>query len=200
MKYKLQEGNRSLRIHYYVEDYQTWISAGDCENIWCKPELIDKSELEKEQEDYYLKIKILNSIGSLVNLTNLEKPSAEEIETSKQILDIDNEWNNQRNRKVHQAVKMVCRHRFAARGFYDIEIDRYVEATGLEEAAVGLDMRHRLACGWSFDYEKPYISKKTLDDYQHQMDLAKPFDFEKQKNQKISTLRAIATKESKRRQ
>lgn len=74
---------------------------------------------------------------------------------------------------------MVCRHRFAARGFYDLEINKFVESLDFEQAANGLDLRHRLACGWDHN-DKPIISKKTLDDYQHHMDIARKmnFDFE----------------------
>ena len=74
---------------------------------------------------------------------------------------------------------MVCRHRFAARGFYDLEIKKWVKPIDFETAANGLDLRHRIACDWPLT-DKPIISKKTLDDYQHHMDIAQKtgFDFE----------------------
>ena len=73
-----------------------------------------------------------------------------------------------------------------------------MESTDFEQAANGLDLRHRLACGWPFN-DKPIISKKTLDDYQHQMDLAKEFDFEEHKDSKIKLLREISSIEQNRR-
>ena len=82
---------------------------------------------------------------------------------------------------------MVCRHRFLARGFYDLEINKHVESTSFEKAAEGLDLRHRMACDWGVT-DKPIISKKTLDDYQHHFYQAheKGFNFEENKAEKIS--------------
>lgn len=62
-------------------------------------------------------------------------------------LSIDSEFKHQRTRKIGQAIDMVTRWRAISLGYYDYQIKRHVRPITLEQAALNLDIRHRLMTG-----------------------------------------------------
>lgn len=71
---------------------------------------------------------------------------------------------------------MVLRWRTVSHGYYDYQINRYVEPLTYEQAAVNLNVRHRMITG-----EDQHIERKTLDDYYDKIkwgnDPNHPYDF-----------------------
>lgn len=71
---------------------------------------------------------------------------------------------------------MVIRHRTISKGFYDFQIQRYVESMTLKQAALNLDIRHKMVTG-----EDQHIEKRTLDDHYYNIlkgcDTENPFDY-----------------------
>ena len=52
--------------------------------------MVEESELEKtESGGYKIQLKILNSLGSIINLTKRDPPTEAELITARQILSID---------------------------------------------------------------------------------------------------------------
>ena len=120
----------------------------------------------------------------------METPNVQplEIAQSKLALSIDDQFKNQRSRSVLQVLNMVLRWRIISNGFYDFQLQRYVDPIAFEQAAIALDRRHRLVTG-----QDQHIARKTLDDYYEKIKCGqhpvRPYDFKLNCDQPIKHLR-----------
>ena len=83
---------------------------------------------------------------------------------------------------------MVLRWRTIAMGYYDYQIQRYVKPMHLQQAAINLNLRHRMVTG-----EDQHIAVKTLDDYYDKIrtgsETDNPYNFKENKDELVKCLR-----------
>lgn len=111
-----------------------------------------------------------------------------EIAQAKIALSIDEMFKNQRSRTVQQVLNMVLRWRIISNGYYDYQLERYVDPISFEQASINLELRHRLITG-----EAQHIARKTLDDYYEKIKCGnfanRPYNFDINQNEPIKHLR-----------
>ena len=90
-----------------------------------------------------LVLRFKNCTGNVIDLTKKEPfIDAAELAKAQMAISLDSTYKKSRSRTVRQAVDMVLRWRTIGTGYYDFQIQRYVEPMGFEQAAMFLKLRH----------------------------------------------------------
>ena len=188
-----------LQVDYWSNSMQTYILCDDIfEHDSSKPWLIPKEDLiycekddngEVAKSEICLLLRIKNCTGNVI-LLDEEQPMVGPLEMAQSqiALSIDHQFKNQRNRTVKQVVDMVLRWRTVCHGYYDYQIERYVEPITYEQAAINLSIRHKVLTG-----EDQHIERKTLDDYYDKVkwgnEFVNPYNFTENQDRLMKHLR-----------
>ena len=122
-------------------------------NIQTKKVIISLDDLMVCEDDsqlfpLYLTLRFKNCTGNRIDFTQRDiVVNDEDLAFTQLALSIDPNFKNIRNRTIRQCLDMVIRWRIIGMGYYDFQIHRYVHPMTFYEAALNLDMRHKMLSG-----------------------------------------------------